>query len=451
MTHTSARDDDGASDTHGPVGGAAMGFDVRPDRPLWMTLILLVVIVFAAAGFAHLFRDLGKDVVEWYGGSSDPTASAQALRSAIVFVIVAATVVLAATLGHHVEENWGDHTGVEAVAASARDEGRRISARATALRAVATFSVSAGLVSIGRESAIIETGGAMGAVVGRRFRGRGDAMAAVGIASAFAAAYHAPLAGILYVEEHLQVHKSRRALKFVVAGAIAAHLVSVRVMGGHAIFPGIQGTRLGMLGLGLLILVPATLMARTFLQIRVRVSGGALAEQLGLSRWIGVGLLALVAATAVTVFPLAAGNGMEALRHGSTDATWALAIALLVGKFFGTTASLGAGAPGGVLTPTISIAAGSALVTVLAVDALGVLAVANPWDALIVAMAIGLAVGLRSPLGAVFMLPEMVGDYTLVPVMAVIVGLAVLIDRGLDELTRRIGERIPTGVYDEDA
>jgi H+/Cl- antiporter ClcA len=70
---------------------------------------------------------------------------------------------------------------------------------------------------------------------------------------------------------------------------------------------------------------------------------------------------------------------------------------------------------------------------------------------LIVAMAVGIAVGMRSPLGAVFLLPEMVGDYTLVPVVAIVVGLAVVLDRGMDVVSRRLDRSVPTGIYDEDA
>jgi CIC family chloride channel protein len=442
----------GASHTAGNDGGpvAPVGFDVRPDRPVWLTIGLFVVVVFAAAGFAHLFRDTAKDVLDWYGDSTDPTKVATSLQWFVVFAVATLAVIVAAGLGWWVDERWKRHVGVEAVAASARDEGRTISLRATAVRAAATWTVSAGLVSVGRESAIIETGGAMGATVARRFRGRGDAMAAVGIAAAFSAAYHAPIAAILYVEEHLGVRSSRRALKFVVLGALAAHLVSITLMSGHEIFPPIQGSRWEMLRMGLIALVPAALMARGFLQLRVRVSGGALARRLGCPHWVAVMGLATVAGAAVATFPLAAGNGMEALRHGSLTATWTLAVALLVGKSLGTAASLGAGAPGGVLTPTMSIATGAALLVLLGLHAAG-MALDHPWDAMIVAMAVGVAVGMRSPLGAIFLLPEMVGDYTLVPVVAVVVGLAVVIDRGLDELARYRNHTLPTGVYDEDA
>jgi CIC family chloride channel protein len=165
---------------------------------------------------------------------------------------------------------------------------------------------------------------------------------------------------------------------------------------------------------------------------------------------LAIGALSVVAGAAVASFPSAAGNGMEALRDASVGTTVTLALALTVGKLIATTASLGAGAPGGVLTPTISVASGCALLTLLGAESLG-LTLTHPWDAMVAAMAIGVAVGLRSPLMAVFLVPELLGDYTLVPAIGLVVALAVGLDRGLDRLVVRAGQRVPRGVYDEDA
>ena len=46
------------------------------------------------------------------------------------------------------------------------------------------------------------------------------------------------------------------------------------------------------------------------------------------------------------------------------------------------------------------------------------------------AMAIGVAVGMRSPLVAIFLIPELLGDYALVLPVAAVVGVAWLLDRG---------------------
>ncbi len=437
---------DGADGVQSPTSG----FDIRPDRPGIVTALLLTAVVTAAAIFAHFFRESLHWAIDLYAHASTTTGAARRLPRIVVFLVIAWTVAFAATVGWFVEKRWSGRTGVEAVAASARGEVRRISGVATACRAAATWLVSSALVSIGRESAIIETGGAIGGLTGRRMRGRGDTLAAAGIAAAFAGAYHAPIAAFVYVEEHLGVRHSRRALWFVVVGALGGHLVAATWLGGQAIFPGVQGSRWSVLWLGLLVLVPAALTARLLLAMRTHITARAIIARTGAPPWTVIAVLSVIAGTCVAVLPFAAGNGMDALRGAPVATTVTLALALSFGKLIGTTSALGAGAPGGVLTPTISVSAGFALLTLLAADGLG-LEVSHPWNGMVAAMAVGLTVGLRSPFGALFLIPELVGDYRLVPVIALIVAPAWVLDRGFDRAIAHFGAQLPNRVYDEDA
>ena len=207
-------------------GVTRSGFDVRPSRPALATAFLFLVVVFAASGIAYLFRWALRRIIDLYAGHADPTHAAGSLHSVTLFALAAGSVAVAATIGHLVHRRWANRTGIEAVAASARGEGRHISFRASTLRVAATWIVSAGLVSIGRESAIVESGGSLGSVIGRRSGGRGVALAAAGIAAAFSAAYHAPVAAVLYTEEHLRVRQSARATVFVLLGARRAAMGS---------------------------------------------------------------------------------------------------------------------------------------------------------------------------------------------------------------------------------
>jgi H+/Cl- antiporter ClcA len=98
----------------------------------------------------------------------------------------------------------------------------------------------------------------------------------------------------------------------------------------------------------------------------------------------------------------------------------------------------------------MAISCGATLLTLLAADRLG----ADPghmWAAALLAMAVGVAVGIRAPLVAVFLVPEMLGDYWMVPVTAVVVLAASVVDRGIDAVATRLGAQLPAGVYDEDA
>jgi hypothetical protein len=90
--------------------------------------------------------------------------------------------------------------------------------------------------------------------------------------------------------------------------------------------------------------------------------------------------------------PLGAGVARRRARRRSYP--------LVVGKLIDTTAALGAGAPGGVLSPTMGVAGGTALLVLLAGDSFGA-GVEHPWDATVAAVAIGVAVGMRSPLVAI--------------------------------------------------
>ena len=415
-----------------------------------MTFLLFVFVVVVASVTAHLFRVLLREIIRFYSDRTDPTTASTNLSTAALFVIATASVVAAAAIGRGVQRRWPDRSGIEAIAASARGDERSMSFRATVLRVVGTFIVSAGLVSIGRESALVESGGVAGAVAGRKSGGRGDALASAGIAAAFASAYHAPIAAILYAEEHLRIRRSSRATVFVVAGAIGGQALTVWLFDGEAIFPGIHGPHWRVATLGVFVLVPTVVVAKVFLYLRVRVTADSITRRMHWPRPLVVAVFAVAAGTSVAAFPLASGNGMEALERGPIAATWTLAVALVVGKLVGTTAALGAGAPGGVLSPTMGVAGGTALLMLLCAHSLGV-GIEHPWDAMVAAMAIGVAVGMRSPLVAIFLIPELLGDYTLVPPIAVVVGAAWLLDRALDNVVRRTGAGVPTGIYDEDA
>jgi H+/Cl- antiporter ClcA len=245
---------------------------------------------------------------------------------------------------------------------------------------------------------------------------------------------------MLYAEEHLRVRQSSRAIVFVVLGAVGGFAFTVWLFGGgDPILPDVDGSLWSVLAGGLIVVVPVVVVSRVFLQLRVRVTAGALAQAIGCRRWIVVASLSALAGVSVMAFPLASGNGMEALQRGPEAATLTLALSMMVGKLIGTTAALGAGAPGGVLSPTLAVAAGCALL------------VDDRWQAMVAAMAVGVAVGMRSPLVAVFLVPELLGAYRLVLPIAVVVGIAFVLDRGIDMLVARYGRFIPTGVYDEDA
>lgn len=426
-----------------------VGLDYRPRRPWLVTIALFMVVVLFAASLADGFKLAAEYVLQLLTGAKGPVAAARSLPRVTVGIAVTVAVFVAATLGHWAQRKWADRLGVEAVAASARGEDRRISVQASSWRIAATWLVTVGMTSIGRETAIIEGSGSFGSALGRRTGGRGDAMAAAGIAAGFSSAYHAPLAAVLYLEEHLNVRRSRRGLLFSIAGSIGGHLVSTLLLGGHSLLPRLTGSWSSIALSGAIAVVPGVIGARLFLEARVRFDSKKLATRFAHHPLLMTAVLATAAGLAVAVFRDAAGNGLEALRTTSSAATVGVAVALAIGKLIGTTAALAAGVPGGALTPTICVSAGFAMLTYFALGSLG-FTPADPWAIAVAAMAAGLAVGLRAPLMAAVMVPELVGDYSLIPVVSAVVVVAWLIDRRIDRFLLRGGEQLPSGIHDED-
>lgn len=432
-----------------------VGYETLPDRPPVVTALLVVVVIALSTSAAHLFRESAFWVMERFGDSHDATAAARHLPAAVAFAVVFAAVMFAAWVGCNAVRRHPGRAGLEAIAATAAGQERNISMRATAMRTLGTWVMTAGLVPIGREAAIIETGGAIGSGLARRFRGRGAAMATAGIAAAFATAYHAPLAAIVYVEEHLRVRGSRRATVFTVCGAVGGFVLATYGFDAHTVLPTLYTGWRDHLAAGLLVVVPAALAARLFLEVRSRFAAMR-AKRVITTRFRLVTALtgATVAGLMVAAWPNSAGNGMDVLRHvaPSTQLVGAVVVAMLLAKLVGSSATFASGAPGGALTPTIVVGAGGGLALAMAVSALG-WSPPDIWTMVVLAGAVAVAVGLHAPLTAVVLLPELTGRYSLVPACALVVAVAVGLDKGVDLVLRSRTAQAGAGagaVFDED-
>lgn len=411
-------------------------------------LATLIVIAAAGAGFAFAFRHTGAGALAVLTGAHDPTRAASRLHPLLVGTIVTVASAAAAFVGHRVARTAGGRLGLTALARSARLGSAPPSLLATLTRASGTWIASFAMVSVGRESAILETAGAVGATADRKSRWSSGAFTAGGIAAAFAAAYHAPIAAVLYVEEHVGIRRQPRAIAYAVIGAAVSRLLLTAVFEAHPIFPRHEGDLAGAAVLGAAGLVPAALAARLFLRIRDRTAVAARDRLPPLAR---VAVLAAVAGAVVAAAPLTAGNGMEALRFAAQHPSITVALALAAGKLFATTAALASGVPGGAFSPTMALSAGSALGVYLAVAALGVGLPTPLWDGVLLAMVVGIAVGLQAPLTAAFAVPEMAGDYSLLPLAVVVAAAASAFDRLIDRRVDRWRSGRTPWLHDEDA
>ncbi|MFN8023413.1 MAG: chloride channel protein [Acidimicrobiales bacterium] len=414
------------------------------------TVVLTVVVSIAAGLFAHLFRESMHWAADLLSGHDQQIVAADALPVLVVFVLVAVGVWAAATIGDVVERRAHKRTGLVALSRAATEDGEPPSVRATAARVGATWITTASLSSVGREAPILEAGGMLGVVAGRAARRPHHRLAVTGICAAFAVAYHAPFAALLYVEEHLRIRHDRRAALHAVAGAAIGFAFTTVVWGSDRIFPrGFDPLEGRVLALAAAALVPAYAASAVFSWARDRLRSRRPSPQAALVWKIG---LVVTAAAVVALWPRTSGNGMEALRLAAVAPTAGLGAVLLFAKLAATSATIGTGAPGGLMSPSLSVAAGAALLTLAGLSELGVsITDAQRWDVMIALMAVGVAVSVQSPLTAVVLVPELTGDARLLPVAASAVLVALSIESA--RVRRRALARAahPALEHDEDA
>ena len=411
------------------------------------TLVVVLLLAAFAAEFAHLVRQLIHNCAGWFYGNENITDAMKDANRLTVAVLITVGILSARFLNLRAQRWKPGRMGIDAVATSAQGTAPGASLGATLMRSGATIAACVPGTALGRESAILETGGAFGAYLARRTGLGAGALVAAGVAAGFTGAYHAPIGSIAYVASHLGVGRDRRAMTYAVVSALFADWLSVEHLGGHPIFPGTNDSVVALVVLGLVAFVPAFLGARLFVRFRDFLADWQLGRKH--PRLLLVACVA-VSVVSVMVAPLSAGNGMEALRHVALGGSVAVAAALAIGKLVAVSATLTAKAPGGVVAPTLAVTAGWVLMTYVGLEKLGVNLPGTHWGGMLVGMSVGAAVGLHSPLMAAVMVAEMCGQVGLIPFTAVAAFLAHLAVHRLEKFEESRHIHVPAAVHQED-
>lgn len=299
------------------------------------------------------------------------------------------------------------------------------------------FSLGGGLV-LGREGPTIQMGGALGAMVSRVFRRSAldcHCLMAAGAGAGLAAAFNAPLAGILFVMEEMRPQFKYSFLSFesVMVACAAADIV-VRLLTSQApIFsiPVYNAPPIHTLWIFLILGVAFGALGVFFNRALVGTldffSGlkGWAWKSLGL--WLGgaMGLLGWF-------YPGSIGGGYEVipevLRHHDVLTTLIL---LFVVRYATTVVSYGSGAPGGIFAPML------ALGTLFGLWFGGVFAEWFPKFALepgvfaIAGMGALFAATVRAPLTGILLAVEMTGNYSQILPLILTCMSATLVAQGL--------------------
>jgi CIC family chloride channel protein len=279
-------------------------------------------------------------------------------------------------------------------------------------------AIGSGL-ALGREGPTIQMGAAVGQMVGGWFsctaRERRTLIAA-GAGAGLAAAFNAPLAGLVFVLEEVQRDFSPGVFTATLIASVVADITARLLLGQLPVFfvqtPSIPP--LTLLPVALLLGVVAALLGVAF--------NRALQASLGLFErlspwppWTGGALVGLGIGAVAMVAPSAVGSG-----HGLVDRmlTGALPLDILAGffviRFLLTMSSYGCGAPGGIFAPLLVLGAAIGLGVGRVGELLDFDVAAYQPTLAVVGMAAYFSAIVRAPLTAIVLMVEMTGNYSLV-------------------------------------
>jgi H+/Cl- antiporter ClcA len=270
--------------------------------------------------------------------------------------------------------------------------------------------------SSGREGPTVQVGAATMALLGRIEPHRQPGLLLAGSAGGIAAAFNAPLAGIIFGIEEMSRSFEQRSSVLVLVTVIAAGLTSQAILGDYTYFGIASGTlRLGWQWLAVPIAgIVGGLMGGLFSRILIAFAHG-LPGRLGRAISARPVTFAAVCGLLVACCGLATGNSVAGTGYVQTHELLAGdAMPWLFGplKLVATALSSISGIPGGIFSPSLAVGAGLAydlhpLFSEVPIDVLAILCMAGY-----------LAGVVQAPLTSAVIVSEMTADHALIfPIM----------------------------------
>ncbi len=299
-----------------------------------------------------------------------------------------------------------------------QQRGLFVSLRLTIAKVLLTsWGLLAGL-SLGREGPSVQIAAGVMAAAARWLPRRSNVdvngLLVAGGAAGIAAAFNAPLAGVMFAIEELARSPEHRSSGLLIAGIVLAGLIGVSIYGNHTYFGVIRVQSLGWHTLvpGLLVAVGAGLAGGLFSRLLIQSLGPGSPDMFSRFRQIHPVLFAAACGLIVAIIGIATqgatfGSGYAATRAMLEETQGAPVIYVLL-KFIATWITAWSGVPAGIFAPSLAI--GAALGNDIA------LWTHYPQSATLIAwgMAGFLAAVTQAPLTAFIIVMEMVDGHAMV-------------------------------------
>jgi CIC family chloride channel protein len=285
------------------------------------------------------------------------------------------------------------------------------------------LGIGAGL-ALGREGPTIQMGGALGQTVGGWFdatpRER-QTLIAAGAGAGLAAAFNAPLSGLVFVLEEMQRDFAPTVFTATLVAAVTADIVTRLLNGQLPVF------HVRVEAIPALEALPVSLLVGLVAGVLGVAFNRALVATLDLFQrvrrwpaWASGALAGAVVGAVGWFVPEALGGGHRLVEETLSARAVPSAIpGFFVLRFFLTMLSYGCGAPGGIFAPLLVLGSELGLATATAVGHAFPALIEHPETFAVVGMAAYFTAIVRAPLTGIVLIVEMTGNYALVlPVLA---------------------------------
>jgi chloride channel protein, CIC family len=294
----------------------------------------------------------------------------------------------------------------------------RISLRGTLLRSASSLLTIGSGGSIGREGSMVQLSAMIASRLGLLVRApvpRLRLLVACGGVAGIAAAYNAPISGALFVSEIVLGSLAMDTFGPLVVASVISDATIHRFLGYGPVFsvPHVQFVSNWELGFYIVLGVLLGHLAPPFLGLIDFTKGRFVRMGLPLYWQLALGGI-FVGAISIYV-PQVWGNGYSVIGNilgGNLVGLWLLTI--LVAKVLATSATVGSGAVGGVLTPTLFIGSAVGALVGGVLHHLMPAIVSVPAAYALIGMGSFLSATTLAPLTSILLIFEMTGDYEIV-------------------------------------
>nr|WP_297967513.1 chloride channel protein [uncultured Mogibacterium sp.] len=271
-----------------------------------------------------------------------------------------------------------------------------------------------GGLALGREGPSIQLGG----MIGKGFARRKNALLteermlmSCGAGAGLAAAFGAPLAGVLFALEELHKNFSAEVLVSTMAASAVADYIAVNIIGLRPVFDFDVEHRIPLRLYWAVVLLGVILGILGVLYNKLLDKMQDFFDRLG-NKFISIGIMLMISFLMMFIYPTVLGSGNNLVKVISDGKFTLAALAILfVAKLFFSTGSFGTGTPGGIFLPLLVIGAitGGLYSTFLSAT----FGVEEYYikGFVIIAMAGFFSAVVRAPITGVILITEMTGNF----------------------------------------